>query len=640
MNHARSSGVAELGRTLGVARPAAGRLVLATVLGAGAIGAAIGLLATSAWLISRASQRPSESALGLAIVGVQFFALSRGLLRYGERLVGHDAAFRVLADLRTRVYRRLETLAPTGLPAFRSGDLLARLVQDVDSLQDIVLRVIPPFAIAVVVGGATVGLVWWLLPASGLILLASLVLAATVVPWLTGTLAQRSESGQAAARGELAVSVIDLIDGAPDLAVFGATEAQLGRVAEADADLTRAASASAGTTGIGLALTTLLAGLATWGSLLVGVPAVHSGRLDGTLLAVIVLVPLAAFELVVGLPVATQCLQRSRRSAERVFAVMDAPAPVAEPTVPVALPRRRVIGPVPPSVESGRGAGVADDPFRPEVEPEQSAKTHQAGWTDSPHELWAESVSTRYPGQSARAVDGADMALPAGRRVAIIGPSGAGKSALAAVLLRFLPYEEGSVVLDGVELDTLAGDELRTVVGLVAQDAHIFDTTLAQNLRVGRHDATDAQLRAALDRVGLGGWLEELPSGLSTEVGGRGARLSGGQRQRVAVARAVLAEFPVLVLDEPAEHLDQPAADAMTADLLALTSGRSTVLITHRLAGLEGVDEIIVLDGGRVVERGTHDALLAAGRRYSELWWRELRTETRATSLDERSVRP
>ncbi len=327
-----------VGRTLSIARPAAGRLAVATLLGAGAIGAAIGLLATSAWLISRASQHPSESALGLAIVGVQFFALSRGLLRYGERLVGHDAAFRVLADLRTRVYRRLETLAPAGLPAFRRGDLLSRLVQDVDSLQDVVLRVIPPFAIAAVVGATTVGLVWWLLPASALILLGALVLAATVVPWLTGALARRSESGQAAARGELAASMVDLVDGAPDLAVFGATRAQLARVADADAELTRAASASANTAGLGLALTTLLAGLATWGSLVVGVPAVHSGRLDGTLLAVIVLVPLAAFELVVGLPVATQTLQRTRQSAGRVFAVMDTPPPVSEPTAPAALP--------------------------------------------------------------------------------------------------------------------------------------------------------------------------------------------------------------------------------------------------------------------------------------------------------------
>jgi ATP-binding cassette subfamily C protein CydC len=588
---------APLGRTLSVARPAAGRLALATLLGAGAIGAAIALLGTSAWLISRASQRPSESALGLAIVGVQFFALSRGLLRYGERLVGHDAAFRVLAALRTHVYRRLEVLAPTGLPAFRSGDLLARLVQDVDSLQDLVLRVIPPFAVAVVVGAATVGVISWLLPASGLILLGALVLASTLVPWLTGRLAERSESGQAAARGELAASVVDLIEGAPDLAVFGATGTQLRRIDAADARLTRAARASASTSGVGLALTTLLAGLATWGSLVVGVPAVHSGRLDGVLLAVIVLVPLAAFELVVGLPVAAQSLQRSRRSAQRIFAVIDAPEPVAEPPAPAAIP-----GP--------------------------------------PHELRVDSLCARYRGQQEPALDEVDVALSPGRRVAVIGPSGAGKSALAAVLLRFLPYDRGSAVLDGRELDSLAGDDLRTVVGLVAQDAHIFDTTLAQNLRVGRHDASDGELWAALERVGLDRWVSQLPTGLSTEVGERGTRLSGGQRQRVAVARAVLADFPILVLDEPAEHLDERAADAMTADLLALTAGRSTVLITHRLSGLEAVDEIVVLDAGRVVERGTHDHLLAAGGRYAGLWWREMGAAPSGGAPGERSSRP
>jgi ABC-type multidrug transport system fused ATPase/permease subunit len=260
---------------------------------------------------------------------------------------------------------------------------------------------------------------------------------------------------------------------------------------------------------------------------------------------------------------------------------MDAPATVAEPSVPATIP-------------------------------------------NPPHDLRVEALCTRYPGQRAPALDGADLALPPGRRVAIIGPSGAGKSALAAVLLRLLSYDAGSAALDGRELDTLAGDDVRRVVGLVAQDAHIFDTTLAQNLRVGRDDATDVELWTVLERVGLDRWVKELPAGLSTEVGERGARLSGGQRQRVALARAVLADFPVLVLDEPAEHLDHRAADAMTADLLALTSGRSTVLITHRLAGLEAVDQIMVLDAGRVVERGTHDELLAAGGRYSGLWWREM----------------
>jgi ATP-binding cassette subfamily C protein CydC len=572
-----------MARTLRIARPAAGQLVVATVLGAAAVGAAIGLMGTSAWLISRASQRPPESSLALAIVGVQFFALSRGLLRYLERLVGHSAAFKVLAELRSTVYRRLEPLAPAALPAFRRGDLLSRLVSDVDSLQDLILRVIPPFAIAGVVGAATVAAVWALLPSAGLVLLACLVVAATGVPWLTGALARRRESGQAAARGELAASFVDLIEGAPDLAVFGAMPTQLDRVTCADAEMTRVASASANTAGIGLALTTFLAGLATWGGLAVAVPAVHRGRLDGVVLAVIGLIPLAAFELVVGLPVATQALERARRAAQRVFAVIDAPPAVTDPAPPASMP-----GP--------------------------------------PHELNVEFLCARYPGERARALHGVDLSLPIGQRVAIVGRSGAGKSALASVVVRLLAYEEGSVALDGVELDQLRGDEVRSAVGLVTQDAHIFNTTLANNLRIGCHDATDQQLREVLEKVGLGPWHDELPDGLRTVVGERGSRLSGGQRQRVAVARAMLADFPILVLDEPAEHLDQGAADAMAADLLALTTGRSTVLITQRLAGLEEVDEIIVLDEGLVVERGTHDHLLAAEGPYSQLWWWEVST--------------
>ncbi len=261
---------APLRRTLALARPAAGRLVLATLLGAGAVAAAIGLIATSAWLISRSAQRPQESALAVAIVGVQFFALSRGLCRYGERLVGHDAAFRVLSQIRVSLYTRLERLAPLGIPAFGSGDLLARLVHDVEALQDLLLGVLPPFVIALGVGAATVALVWSMLPAAGLILLAALVIAATLVPWLTGRLAARGEGRQAPARAELTAGVVDLIEGAPELLVNGGVQEQLRRTLAADSLLTRIAGSSARTAGIGQGLTSLCCGLAMWGALLVG----------------------------------------------------------------------------------------------------------------------------------------------------------------------------------------------------------------------------------------------------------------------------------------------------------------------------------------------------------------------------------
>ena len=586
---------APLRRTLALARPAAGRLTLATLLGAGAVGAAIGLIATSAWLISRSSERPEESVVAVAIVGVQFFALSRGLCRYGERLVGHDAAFRVLADLRVRIYERLERLAPLGLPAFRSGELLARLVHDVDSLQDLLLRVLPPFAIALIVGAATVLLEWWMLPVAGAILLVALLLAGVLVPWLTGVLAGRAEARQAAARGELSASVVDLLEGAPELLVNGATSVQLGRTLQVDAEVTRIARASARTAGIGQGLTALCSGLAMWGALLAGVAAVRAGTLSGVLLAGIALIPLVAFELVAGLPTATQILQRVRRSAARVFEVIDATPPVMEPEHPLALP-------------SQRGAPPPAGPDAPSTSP--------------PHTLRVRGLRASYPGAPRPALDGVDLDLGPGRRVAVVGPSGAGKSTLAGVLLRFLDYEgpPESVTLDGAPLEDLDGEDCRRVVGLVAQDAHVFDNTIEENLRLARRGATREQLCEALARARLLDWIETLPEGLGTEVGERGARMSGGQRQRLAIARALLADFPILILDEPGEHLDTQTADAILADLLAITRDRATLLITHRLAELQEVDEVLVLDRGRVIERGTHAELLCMDGRYAELW--------------------
>ncbi len=571
---------ASAARTLALARPAGGRLALASLLGAGAMAASLGLLGTSAWLISRAAEHPPESALALAIVGVQFFGLSRGLLRYGERLVGHDAAFRLLADLRVRVYRRLEQLAPAGLPAFGRGDLLARVVDDVDSLQDVVLRVLPPFIVGTTVGLAAALALSLVLPAAGAIFFVALVVSTTIVPWVCGRLAARREVGHASDRGALTDAVVDLVEGAPELVVSGAMADQLARVERADRQLRDTGRRGAATRGVGLALTVLMLGGACVGALAFGVAAVHARRLDGVWLAVLAVVPLAALELVSPLPAATQFLQRSRRAAGRVFAVCEAPVPVTEPVRPESL------GP-------GR------------------------------HGLRLSGVSVHYPGALSDALCGVDLELVPGRRVAVVGPSGAGKSTLADVCVRFVATASGEATLDGIPLEQLAGDELRAVVGLVGQSPHLFHATVGENLRLARRSATDADLAEVLWRVGLGVWLAGLPDGLATGVGVDGSRLSGGQRQRLALARALLADFPVLVLDEPGEHLEPVAADALMDDVLTVTEGRATLLITHRLAGLERLDEIVFLDGGVVVERGTHHELLAAAGRYARWWWDE-----------------
>jgi thiol reductant ABC exporter CydC subunit len=567
---------------LALTRPVAGRLALATLLGAGALGAGIGLIATSAWLISRASQRPPESALAIAIVAVQFFGLSRGLFRYEQRLIGHDSAFRSLAALRSRSYERLETLAPAGLAAFRSGDLLARVVHDIDSLQDVLLRVIPACAIALIVGVGTVWLVWWILPAAGLILLAALILTATALTWLTGRLARRSEADRAAARGELTVAVVDLLHGAPELTAYGAIGAQRRRIAVSEERLVRVVSSAARTAGVGQGLAILLSGLAMWGGLLVGIAAVRGGVLDGVLLAVIALVPLAAFELGADLPAAAQTLQRVRHSAARTIEVLETVSPVTEPE----RPRRMRSAP----------------------------RTHV---------LRVRGLRARYGTESPWVLSGLDLDLVSGRSVAVVGSSGAGKSTLANVLLRFLPYEGGSVTLDGIPADALSGDDYRRTVGLMSQDAYIFDTTLEENLRLARRDASPAQLLQAMDRARLLEWTTDLAAGLDTRVGAHGAEISGGQRQRLALARTLLADFPVLVVDEPGEHLDIRTADALVADLLETRAGQATLLITHRLAGLHAVDEIIVLDAGRALQRGTHAELITLDGAYARMWARE-----------------
>lgn len=577
-------------RMLRLAGPVKARLALAVLFGVLALGSGVGLAATSAWLIAQAALHPPVLTLMVAIVAVRAFGIGRGVFRYAERLLGHDATFRVLAELRVRVYQQLERLAPTGLPAFRSGDLLGRLVSDVDAVQDFFLRGVLPYTVAALVGAACVGLAWALLPTAGAVLLMGLLLAGLAAPWLSARLSRRAEQRTVELRAELSTQVVDLLHGAPELIAAGAQTARLAAAGRTDASLTRAAGRSALTAGLGAALSAAAGGLAVWGALAVGVPAVRAGQLDGVLLPVLVLLPLAAFEVVAGLPLAAQQLHRSRTAAARVFAVLDAPEPVPDPARPAELP-------------------------------------------SPPYRLTVRDLHARWSPGGPLALDGISLDLAPGRRVAVVGASGAGKSTLAAVLLGFLTPTDGTVSLNGVDLATLPGDAVRRVIGLCAQDAHLFTTTIGENIRLARPSATDDDIRDVLRRARLLDWVTSLPNGLDTPVGEHGAQVSGGQRQRIALARALLADFPILLLDEPAEHLDTATADELTADLLAATADRTTVLITHRLAGLDAVDEILILDAGQVIDRGQHTALINRPGPYQHMWQQEQDTDTLATPV-------
>ncbi|MFF9085707.1 thiol reductant ABC exporter subunit CydD [Streptomyces sp. NPDC014991] len=574
-----------LGRVLRGGGAWRGRMGLAWVLGSLAVASAVGLMATSGWLISRASQQPPVLYLMVAVTATRAFGIGRAVFRYAERLVSHDAVLRILADTRVAVYRRLERLAPAGLRTVRRGDLLTRLVADVDAFQDYWLRWLLPAVVAVTVSTASVGFTAWLLPEAGAALAVGLLAAGVGVPLLTARVARRTERRLAPARGVLATRVTDLLTGTAELTVAGALPGRAAAVRRADGTLTRIAARAATVTGLGDGLTALVSGLTVTATALLGAQAVAAGRLGGVAMAVVALTPLAAFEAVLGLPLAVRHRQRVRRSAERVYEVLDAPEPVHEPERPRQAPA-------------------------------------------SPFPVVVKGLSARYPGQRGEALAGLDLTLERGRRVAVVGASGAGKSTLAQVLLRFLDPEAGSYTLAGVDAYALAGDDVRRLIGLCAQDAHLFDSSVRENLLLARKDATEAGLREALARARLLDWVDSLPDGLDTLVGEHGARLSGGQRQRLALARALLADFPVLVLDEPAEHLDLPTADALTADLLAATQGRTTLLITHRLAGLDAVDEVLVLDAGRVVQRGPYARLITEEGPLREMARREAETAT------------
>ncbi|MER7679728.1 thiol reductant ABC exporter subunit CydD [Streptomyces sp. NPDC096934] len=580
-----SSGVSRgrgdvLARVRATAGRRSGRFVLALLLASLALASAVGLTATSGWLISRASQHPPVMYLMLAVTATRAFGIGRAVFRYAERLVSHDAVLRMLADTRVAVYRRLERLAPAGLRTTRRGDLLARLVADVDALQDYWLRWLLPAGAAALVSAASVGFTAWLLPEAGAALAGGLLVAGAGVPLVTGAVARRAQRRLAPARGVLATRVADLLTGTAELTVAGALAARTAEARRADTVLTRIAARSATASALGDGLTALATGLTVTATALLGAQAVASGRLTGVAMAVVVLTPLAAFEAVSGLPLAVQHRQRARESAGRVYEILDAPDPVREPERP---------RPVPPS----------------------------------PFPLRVRGLTARHPGQDRDALSGLDLTLERGRRVAVVGPSGSGKTTLAQVLLRFLDADAGTYTLAGTDADALDGDDVRRLVGLCAQDAHLFDSSVRENLLLARKNATEGELRDALARARLLEWTDGLPDGLDTLIGEHGARLSGGQRRRLALARALLADFPVLVLDEPAEHLDLPTADALTADLLAATEGRTTLLITHRLAGLEAVDEVIVLAGGRVAQRGGYAELSAVEGPLREMLERE-----------------
>jgi len=558
------------------------RVTLAVLAGSAGLGSAVALAGVSAWLIARASQMPPVMYLNVAAVGVRFFGVSRGLLRYVERLVSHDVALRGMATLRVRLYERLADRPPAQLVALRRGDLLARVGADVDSVGDVIVRGLLPMAVAAVLSLGSAVAVGLFLPSAGLALAGCLVLAAVVAPWWQVRAARVVEEHSARARADLAAVTVSLLDGAAELTVSGRRRPAQAQLQQTQDRLAAAADAGARSAAVAAALNPLATGLAVVASLVLGIPATTSGALAPVELAVVVLLPLAAFEAAALVPNAAVAVLRSREAARRIMELLGASETTGSDPVASAGMSSASPAPTPAPV----------DPDLPLLQ----ARDLSCGW----------------PGHSP-VLTGIDLSLTAGCSIAVVGPSGLGKTTLLLTLAGLLPPQAGEALVSGRRVDQLPREDAAAAVTMTAEDAHVFDTTVLENLRVARGDVSEDDALATLSAVGLDRWLAGLPDGLDTVLGSDAARVSGGERRRLLVARALLSPAPVLLLDEPTEHVDAEGA-ALLRGLLdgSLAPGKAVVVVTHRLAGLDAADEVILLGGtGSVRARGQHTQLLA-----------------------------
>ncbi len=572
-------------RLLKLISPYIGRIALSVALGFATIASGIGLMATAAYIICAAALHPSIAELQVAIVGVRFFGLSRGVFRYLERLVSHDTTLRLLARLRTWFYQALEPLAPGRLMDYHSGDLVTRVISDIGSLENFFVRSISPPLVAILVGISTtlflgifgVQLAWGLL--------FFLLLAGVGLPLMTLVLSRRLGPKIIQERARLNIMLVDGIQGMADILTCGQATAYIKRVRLAGEQLSRLQTRMSVFNALQTALGSLLANLGTLTVLVLAIQRVSQGQLDGVLLGVATLTALTCFEALQPLPLAAQNYDANREAASRLYELVDISPLVIDPPEPLPLPGD-------PSLEV------------------QNLSFEYPQWING------KPVTSL----SSFILKDISFTLPKGKQIALIGPSGAGKTTLLNILLRFWEYHQGSILLGGHELRQYRPEDVRKHMAIISQNTYLFSTTIKENLLIARPQAKEDEIIRATTQAQLHDFIVSLPKGYDTWIGEHGFRLSAGERQRLAVARALIEDAPLLILDEPTANLDPSTELALLNSIRILSQGRSTITITQSMVGLENMDEILVLQNGSIVERGTHDHLLSKHGQYYRMW--------------------
>jgi ATP-binding cassette, subfamily C, bacterial CydC len=589
-------------RLLSVLAPFKRQVFISVLLGFATIASGIGLLGTSAYIISAAALRPSIADLQIAIVGVRFFGISRGVFRYLERLVSHQVTFCVLSSLRVWFYSALEPLAPARLQKFQSGDLFSRITSDIAALENFYVRAAAPPLTALLVAAGSAVLLFSFDPKLSLALLVFMALLGLGLPLFMKRLGRQPGRLLQKAYAELNMTLVEGIQGMADLLVYGQKERQKKLAQSAGWKLSNLQRDMARLAALQSALVGLFTNLGTLAVLILAIPLVSEGQVNGVYLAVIVLVALTSFEAIQPLPLAAQYLESNLEAGRRLFQLVDASPEVSDPIAPQPIPVNPTLKieklsfAYPISVEELQGqANVSED-------------------------------LTRLTSNIALAIQELSFELSPGKRLAIVGPSGSGKTTLANLLLRFWEYGgghvggSGQISLNGYDLKAYDQQEVRSLFGVVSQNTYLFHATVRENLLIASPKASQEQLIEAARHAEIHDFVQSLPQGYDTWIGEHGLRLSAGERQRLAIARAILKGAPFLLLDEPTANLDTVTELNVLDSIYQLMEGRTTLMITHRLVGMERMDEIIVLKAGRQIERGRHNDLLKAGGLYYRMW--------------------